>query len=282
MGTTVRRTHGAALALCIGVLAAFGGTGVAAASQPTVQSYGTDPLQTVQAWSAPAAGAPVVVMVHGGGFRSSAGDTRKLDLKATQLSHAGFAVFNVNYRSDGATQPAFPDEVADVVAGTEWAIAHAALYGGNPTDVNLIGGSAGGTIAGDAAEQLPGQIHAVVSLSGTNDLAAALTYWTALGGSLGKLHVKNITTALGCTPASCGPPAAVWSPVTRVTPADCPAHWLVLNETTEEQPVAQADELATALATNGCQVTEDILPGSAHAYDYWKVAFSRIVSTLQS
>ena len=268
------------------LLAAVGlslvGTGAASARQPPVLSYGADPLQTVEAWAAPGTDQPVVVIVHGGGFRSSAGDARKLALQATQLSNAGFAVFDVNYRTDSASQPAFPDEVTDVVDGTEWAIAHAADYHGNPADVNLIGGSAGGTIAADAAELLPGQVHAVVSLSGTNDLATALAYWTQTPGKTGKLHVKNITQALGCTAAACAAPAAAWSPATRVTSADCPAHWLVLNERSEEQPVPQADELTAALGAAGCTVTEDVMDGTQHAYDYWSKAFPAIVSTLRS
>ncbi len=282
MGTIRHRTAWNALLVLAAVLIALLDTGVASARQPPIQSYGADPLQTVQAWTAPGADEPVVVIVHGGGFRSSAGDARKLALQSTQLSNAGFAVFNVNYRTDSATQPAFPDEVGDVVDGTEWAIAHAAEYHGNPNDVNLIGGSAGGTIVADAAELLPGQVHAVVSLSGTNDLATALAFWTQTAGPVGKLHVKNITQALGCTAAACGSPATVWSPATRVTSADCPSHWLVLNETLEDQPVAQADELAAALRITGCQVTEDIIPGTQHAYDYWSKAFPQIVAALQS
>jgi acetyl esterase/lipase len=255
------------------LLAVAGGAfvpGVAAARQPPVLSYGTDPLQTVAAWTAPAAGAPVVVLVHGGGFRSSAGDARKLSLDATQLANDGFAVFDVNYRSDSATQTAFPNEVADVVAGTQWAVAHAATYNGDPTDVNLIGGSAGGTLVGDAAEAMPGQIHSVASLSGTNDLGAALTYWESVAGPTGSLHVKNITRALGCSTKTCTAAIeAPWSPARSVTPADCPARWLVLNENAEEQPVAQADALTAALQAAGCTVTETILTGSKHAYDYW-------------
>ena len=265
------------------VLALAATVGLAGAKQPPVLSYGTDPLQTVEAWSAPAPNEPVVVLVHGSGFRSSAGGAKKLSLEATQLAQAGFAVFDVNYRSDSATVAAFPNEVNDVVNGTKWAIAHANQYHGDPTNVSLIGGSAGGTLAGDAAEAMPGQIHAVVSLSGTNDLGAALASWMAVGGPSGSLHVRNISRAVGCAPALCTQAAlAQWSPDARVTSANCPRSWLVLNSSLEEQPVAQAHLLTTALQAKGCTVTERILGGVQHGYTYWPVAFPQILTTLRS
>jgi acetyl esterase len=249
---------------------------------PPVLSYGPDPLQTVQAWMPSGTDRPVVIMVHGDGFRSSAGDATRLLADCNQLAAAGFAVFDVNYRSDSPTQPAFPTEVADVVAGTDWAIAHAAQYHGNAGDVNLVGGSAGGTLAADAAQLMPGQIHGVISLSGTNDLGAALAYWATVPGSFGRLHVKNISDALGCRRAGCVNLAPVWSPDSRTAAANCPAHWLVVNGTTEEQPVAQADDLASALRAAGCPVVEDLIPGSHHGYDNWKAAAPQMLALLSS
>ena len=56
----------------------------------------------------------------------------------------------------------------------------------------------------------------------------------------------------------------------------------MLNERSEEQPVPQADELTAALGAAGCTVTEDVMDGTQHAYDYWSKAFPAIVSTLRS
>lgn len=141
----------------------------------------------------------------------------------------------------------------------------------------------GGTLAGNPAEAMPGQIHAVVSLSGTNDLGAALASRVAVGGPSGTLHVRNISRAVGCAAVECTPAAlAQWSPDARVTSANCPRSWLVLNSSLEVQPVAQAHLWTTALQAKCCTVTGRILRGEQHGYSYWPVAFPQILTTLRS
>jgi hypothetical protein len=130
---------------------------------------------------------------------------------------------------------------------------------------------------------MPGQIHAVVSLSGTNDAGAALASWMAVGGPSGSLHVRNISRAVGCAPALCTQAAlGQWSPHARVTSANCPRSWLVLNSSLEEQPVAQAHLWTTALRAKGRAKIERILGGEQHGYSYWPVAFPQILTTLRS
>jgi acetyl esterase/lipase len=264
--------------------AAVAPTSAYASYRHAVLHYGADPLQTVSVFPASQPGSPLVVLVHGGGFRSTAGMANGLATNASQLNSGGAAVFIVNYRSTTAGYHV-ADQVADVVAGTRWAIAHAATYDADPGDVNLVGGSSGGLLAADAAFSLdtaPGAVHAVVTLSAPTDLTSALAYWLTVPGHAAKIHQRNITTAVGCASATTcaasatGPP----SPVNLVTSSNCPQHFLVVNGTAELQPTAQADELAAALRLHGCPSTEDLLATASHGFDYWSQVEPTIAALL--
>jgi acetyl esterase/lipase len=135
----------------------------------TIVNYGVDPLQTVTVYAAITPRSPMVVLIHGGGFRSSAGDAAHLATKAHSLVNAGFAVFTVNYRDD-RTSGAFPNQVVDVLAGTRWAIANAAMYNADPARTTILGGSSGGTLAALAAESLGSTVRHVIPLCVNLDL----------------------------------------------------------------------------------------------------------------
>ena len=263
-----------------------------ATSVTTTFHYGADPLQTVTVYTGPRPNGAAVVLVHGGGFTSSAKEALQLSTNARSLVSFGDTVFVVNYRDDGGGL-GIADQVADVVAGVEWTIADAPEVGADPADVSIIGGSSGGLLAEDAAEQLdtaaPGTVHAVVSLSGTADFATAIAYWSGLGGSLAAQHLKGLVATLGCTVtkkkhvATYSCPSALesaYSPDQQVTPTDCAAHWLILNGMTEEQPTSQAVAMDDALVAQGCPETLDLFPDSAHGYDYWTNRLHEIQSVI--
>ncbi len=142
------------------------------ANSHTTVSYGSSPYQTVTVYPVPTTGAPLVMLVHGGGWDSKPG-FNYLHTEATDLHDAGFAVFDVNYDTMPRSHGAFPLEIDDVVNATAWAIAHADVYGADPTNVEMIGGSAGGQLVAMAAEALnaaaPGTVRSIVTLSGALD-----------------------------------------------------------------------------------------------------------------
>ncbi len=262
-----------------------GAAGAAGRSKTVNLAYGPDPLQTIVAFPAARPDAPVVVLVPGDRFRSFPTDAAHLGLEGRYLQSAGYSAFALNYRSDASLPPPDPPvaaQIGDVVAGVRYIQSNAATYYGNPSDLTLIGGSAGGFLAGAAAlvlDQTPGTVRNVVTLSATTDFASALAYWQALGGKQGGLHQGNIETALGTTT----PGTALldeFSPVQDVTAATAPARWLIFNETAETQPVQQATALATALQATPCAVTLDILSGKKHGYHYWNDARSQIVGRI--
>lgn len=278
-----------ALLMAFAIAATVGTAQAGAAAQATrpirtvtIHSYGSNALQTVTVYSTSQPNKTSVVMIHGGGFRSSAQDAKMMATDANKLDSYGDTVFVVNYRDDvGGVGVA--DQVADVVSGTNWAIHHASGYGANARYLTIIGGSSGGLLAGDAAEDLnsthAGTVRTVITLSGTEDFATALAYWSAYPGALGKQHMKDLTGTLGCPSTGVGCSKTLenkYSPDQHVTKATCASHWLIFNGNHEEQPTSQPIAMDHALIAAGCSQTLDIFADTAHAFDYWRVVLPKI------
>ena len=237
--------------------------------------YGNNPYQVSDVYPAPAPNAPLVVLVHGGGWHSTVGP--QLPTEAADLQAAGFTVVSVNYDNIPSTG-AFPVEVDDVVAATQWAIANATTYNGNPNDVVLIGGSAGGQLVGMASEALPGRIKGVVTLSGLFDFP--LVDHDVNRGTLHNYVSSVAAKALACNfkKGTCGPATeGLWSPAEQLTPANGTT-WLIFNGSKELMPLDQADSMNGALTTNGCAVTETVVATPEHSFAYW----SKVSGTIKT
>lgn len=85
---------------------------------------------------------PVVLYVHGGGFRILSKDTHWVF--GLVFARRGFLVLNVNYRL-APTHP-FPAALEDVSDAWRWAIENAALFGGDPERILVAGESAGANL----------------------------------------------------------------------------------------------------------------------------------------
>jgi acetyl esterase/lipase len=95
----------------------------------------------------PGHGAPVVVLVHGGGW--NAGYRSEFVPMALLLAQRGYAAATISYRLTGEAR--YPAAVDDVRAAVRWVRRHAAGYGIDPQRIALAGGSAGAQIASLAA-----------------------------------------------------------------------------------------------------------------------------------
>lgn len=87
-------------------------------------------------------GLPVVLYVHGGGFRILSKETHWV--MALAFARRGFVVFNIDYRL--APRHPFPAALEDCCAAYAWVAANAARYGGDPSRVVLAGESAGANL----------------------------------------------------------------------------------------------------------------------------------------
>ncbi|GAB1690124.1 alpha/beta hydrolase [Krasilnikovia sp. M28-CT-15] len=132
-------------------------------------AYGDDARQRLDVHTAPgAAGRPVLVFLHGGGF--TAGD-KTLPGTPFYDNVGGWATGNdvvavtMTYRL--APEHPWPSGAQDVAAAVAWIREHIAGHGGDPDRIVLMGHSAGGThvagyLAGQAGTAATGVIAAVL------------------------------------------------------------------------------------------------------------------------
>lgn len=86
---------------------------------------------------------PVVLYIHGGGFRILSKDTHWV--MALAFARRGYLVFNVGYRL--APRHPFPAPLRDVMAAWDWVLEHAQEYGGDLGSLVVAGESAGANLA---------------------------------------------------------------------------------------------------------------------------------------
>jgi acetyl esterase len=86
---------------------------------------------------------PMVLYIHGGGFRILSKDTHWA--LAIAFARRGNVVFNINYRL--APEHPFPAAVEDGCAALAWAVENAARFGADPDRLVLAGESAGANLA---------------------------------------------------------------------------------------------------------------------------------------
>ncbi|MGD9809812.1 MAG: alpha/beta hydrolase [Sphingobium sp.] len=104
-------------------------------------AYGSDPLQRLDFWVSGKAGAPLVIFVHGGGWKR--GDKRNATgmAKVRHWQEQGYAVASINYRLvPGASVEQQAQDVADAVA---WLRKDAHRLGFDADRIALAGHSAG-------------------------------------------------------------------------------------------------------------------------------------------
>jgi acetyl esterase/lipase len=143
-------------------------------------AYGADPRQTMDlTYPRGTAPAPVVVMYHGGGFRS--GDKSEVAVWP-ELLDAGIAVVRVNYRlSDSAKWPAQADDCLSAIVHLQ---REGAALGVDPSRIVLMGQSAGAFLAVSTALSLVEvglPPRGVVNLYGPMDFSTMDQDMTALG-----------------------------------------------------------------------------------------------------
>lgn len=140
----------------------------------SIHAYGEDSSQVAELFLPPGAGAhPVVVVVHGGYWRSRY-DRSLMDGLCADLAQHGLAAWNLEYRRVGSGG-GWPETFEDVAAAAD-ALADLAA-GLDLARVFVVGHSAGGQLAfWLAARARPRlEIRAAVSQAGVLDLVLAAT-----------------------------------------------------------------------------------------------------------
>ena len=99
---------------------------------------------------------PVVMLIHGGGFRTTGVRTQSYIVNyANEFAKRGYVAMSIDYRQrSGADMPTAADELpalkdaaADALIALQWIRANGRTYRYDPSSIFMAGGSAGGRIA---------------------------------------------------------------------------------------------------------------------------------------
>lgn len=138
-------------------------------------AYGNGPMEKLDVFPSNQPGAPVVVFIHGGYWRSL--DKSQHSFIAPAFKNLGGCVFIPNY----ALCPAVtvPDITLQMVKALAWVYRNARKFGGDPSRIYVVGHSAGGHLAAMLldcvwpayAKDLPADLmKGAMSISGLYDL----------------------------------------------------------------------------------------------------------------
>lgn len=196
--------------------------------------------------------APVMVWIHGGGWR--AGDRSNNHEGMRGFASMGYAGVSVEYRlSSEATHPA---QLDDICSALRWVAAQARARNLDPQRVALIGGSAGGHLAlltgfhGSIPAGM--RIRAIVNMAGPTSLSFALSLPSgdaALRGSCG-MDSRGLIAALLGTEDRSAKAYGDASPLTWVRP-DVPPVMTIQGRDDDIVPPVHAQALHATLRAVG-------------------------------
>lgn len=234
---------------------------------------------------------PVVVWVHGGGWRE--GDRRLVPLQWGQqamfqrLVDAGIAVATVDYRL--VAESSLPGPVHDVVAAVRYLRTYAAELGVDAARLALWGESAGAhiaSVAGLAAGHASPDEWLVGSIGVGTERAdvAAVVWWYGIADlTVDPRLVRELWPATSTEERE--ELARRLSPVNLVR-ADSPPLLIMHGDADSIAPVDQAYRFRDAAARVGARHEVEIVPGAEHVFHgeeiepYWDRAISFLTTQL--
>lgn len=230
-------------------------------------AYGPDPLQYGELRLPAGAGPhPVAVVVHGGCWLSIA-DNDYMDPVAEALTGAGWATWNLEFRTLDHAGGEWPGIFRDVAAGTDHLRELGRTYPLDLERVVAVGHSSGGHLAlwlasrhripagTDLSDADPLPVHGAVSLAGIADLAHYHEMRVPACGD-------TPTRLLGGTPPPDSPRNMVASPA-ALLPTGVP-QLLITGVDDYAVPPEHGEAYATRAASLGQEATHHVIPGSSH------------------
>lgn len=222
----------------------------------------------------PAAPAPLVIWIHGGGWRT--GSRAPMPARITDLCARGYAVASVDYRFSNVAL--WPAQIQDVKGAVRWLRANASTYDFDPDRFGVWGDSAGGHLAtilgtsggvpsitiGNATVDLEGtvggnagvssRVQTVVDWYGATDFLQMHFYPTTMNHDSATSDEGRLIGG----PVQDNPEkTATANAITYVTADDPP--FLVMHGTLDKtNPFNQSELLVDALAGSGVPV--DFVP----------------------
>jgi acetyl esterase/lipase len=212
------------------------------------------------------AGRPVLIAIHGGGWRRLDKDGYGSRIASAFVSK-GYVVVAPDYVLSKPNKPTWPVNLEDVQAAVRWVRENASALGINPNEIAAIGESAGANLAalvgtyslgGDGGETTSSSVEAVVAFSTPTDLTALATESPLAGWAARQF--------LGGTPEQVPAAYTDASPIDHVSAGD-PPMFLVHGRQDPLIPYTQSIELANALSAAGVR-NRLVLVNGGHDLDF--------------
>lgn len=224
-------------------------------------AYGTDPLQTLDLWRpAGSTHAPLVLFVHGGGWKAGSKDEAAGKWKPAHYPAQGYAFASINYRLVPAAT--VEQQGADIAAGLKALLDRAPQLGIDRNRVVLMGHSAGAhlvALVGTDERYLQGaglsfaDVDGIIPIDGAAyDVPQQLTQGP-------RIMQKTYAQAFGRDPGR----QRALSPVHQAAAPNAPAFLLI--HVQREDGIAQNKALEAALIAAGTTAERQSLAGNGLA-----------------
>ncbi|WP_298394320.1 alpha/beta hydrolase [Sphingobium sp.] len=219
-------------------------------------AYGNDTLQTLDYWPGTGAKPPLILFVHGGGWKRGDKDNATGATKVDHYTGLGYAFASINYRLvPDATVEEQAQDVADAVAFLR---SKAGTLGFDPDRIVLMGHSAGAHLVALVGTDMryfakaglqPDAVKGVIPLDGA---AYDVPKQMAQGG---RVMADTYEQAFGADPAR----QKALSPTLHAVRPNAPAFLILHVDRTDG--TAQSNALAAALKQAGTPVEVHALEG---------------------
>ena len=208
----------------------------------------------------PSAPMPLVIWVHGGGWRNGS----KVNCPAAWLATKGYAVASLDFRL--LPEHPWPAQIEDPIAALRWLHKESGKYGYDASRSAAMGGSSGGHVValwGTLTLPAEDKVKAVVDLYGPTDLLTMPPNVLSGKRTRADLAKANGALLLGGIVMDQPDKAKAVSALHQVSKDDVP--FQILHGTADPGvPVDQSERLHAALKAAGVESTLKLIPGAGH------------------
>ena len=208
----------------------------------------------------PSAPMPLVIWVHGGGWRNGS----KANCPAAWLATQGYAVASLDFRL--LPEHPWPAQIEDPIGALRWLRRESGKYGYDASRSAAMGGSSGGHVValwGTLSLPAEDKVKAVVDLYGPTDLLTMPPNVLSEKRTRADLAKANGALLLGGIVMDQPDKAKAVSALHQVSKDDVP--FLILHGTADPGvPVDQSERLHAALKAAGVESTLKLLTGAGH------------------
>ncbi|MBB6427403.1 alpha/beta hydrolase [Sphingopyxis sp. JAI128] len=221
-------------------------------------AYGSDALQALDVWRAKGVkrAAPLIVFVHGGGWKRGSKDNATGRFKAEHYPQQGYAFASIDYRLVPAAT--VEQQAADVASAVRALIDRADTLGIDRRRIVLMGHSAGAhlvALVGSDERYLQGAGLSFADISGVIPIDGAAYDVAAQMKEGPPIMQKTYAQAFGTDPAR----QKALSPTQQAAAPNAPAFLLLYVQ--RPDGVRQAKALGSALEAGGSRVEHGSFPG---------------------